>query len=247
MVRILSISVLFFILSACSNQVKSTKKNNMSGTYTVVKGDSILAIANKYRMNQSELLRLNNIRDANKIYPGQVLKIKGSSKSSIKSTPIKSTPTKNTLEKNNQRITQTERNTPNASSNAASINVSASKILWKKPTLGQIVQTYNANLAGRKGIQYGGSISQNIYAAAKGTVVHASGGHPGYGQLIIIKHSANVYSTYGYLAEILVRDGQSIAQGALIGKMGQSIDKRSVLNFEIRVDGKTVNPSLYVK
>ena len=113
---------------------------------------------------------------------------------------------------------------------------------WRWPTQGQVVLGYNPALPGRKGIQISGRPGQAVRAAAPGQVVYAGDRLPGYGRLIILKHSGNLLSVYGYLGKILVREGNHVKSGQTIAALGGSNTKHPVLHFEIRRHGKPVNP-----
>ncbi|HIW06885.1 MAG TPA: M23 family metallopeptidase, partial [Candidatus Ignatzschineria merdigallinarum] len=104
----------------------------------------------------------------------------------------------------------------------------------------------NPNIPGQKGIQIAGTINQPIKAAHDGEVVFAGAGNSGYGQLIIVRHNANTYTAYGYLSSINVKEGTKVKKGQAIAGMGNSFDGRTVLYFEIRTKGQTVNPMNYI-
>ena len=85
-----------------------------------------------------------------------------------------------------------------------------------------------------------------MYAAASGRVVYAGSGLIGYGQLIILKHNETYLSAYGYNASLLVKEGQSIRQGQRIATMGEGPERKPRLHFEIRRNGKPVNPRQFL-
>lgn len=92
------------------------------------------------------------------------------------------------------------------------------------------------------GILLSGQLGQDVRAAAAGRVVYSGTGIRGYGNLIIIKHGENLLSAYAHNRESLVRDGQEVALGQLIGHMGEGAPGKPVLYFEIRRNGKPVDP-----
>jgi lipoprotein NlpD len=96
------------------------------------------------------------------------------------------------------------------------------------------------------GILLQGHLGQDVRAACAGRVVYAGTGIRGYGNLIIIKHSENLLSAYAHNRESLVREGQEIALGQLIGKMGEGAPQKPALYFEIRREGKPVDPLRYL-
>ena len=92
------------------------------------------------------------------------------------------------------------------------------------------------------GVLLSGHIGQDIRAAAAGRVVYNGSGIRGYGNLIIIKHGENLLSAYAHNRDSLVHDGQQVALGEVIGHMGEGAPQKPVLYFEIRRDGKPIDP-----
>jgi lipoprotein NlpD len=98
------------------------------------------------------------------------------------------------------------------------------------------------------GILLSGRLGQDVRAAGAGRVVYAGSGLRGYGNLIIIKHADSVLSAYAHNRELLVRDGQEVAMGQVIAHMGQVIEggkspqQSAILYFEIRQNGRPVDP-----
>jgi lipoprotein NlpD len=92
------------------------------------------------------------------------------------------------------------------------------------------------------GILLSGQVGQNIRAASAGRVVYTGSGIRGYGNLIIIKHGENLLSAYAHNRDSLVHDGQEVALGEVIGHMGEGAPSKPVLYFEIRRNGKPVDP-----
>jgi lipoprotein NlpD len=87
-----------------------------------------------------------------------------------------------------------------------------------------------------------GTFGQPIRAACAGRVVYAGSGIRGYGNLIIIKHGEKVLSAYAHTVEIAVREGQEVATGEQIARMGTGAHDIAALYFEIRLNGKPVDP-----
>jgi murein DD-endopeptidase MepM/ murein hydrolase activator NlpD len=112
---------------------------------------------------------------------------------------------------------------------------------WLWPVQGKVVLGYNPALPGRKGITISGKPRQAVRAAAAGRVVYAGSGLPHYGRLIILKHRNNLLSAYGHLGKILVKEGETIRSGQTIAELGVG-KTNPVLHFEIRRNGKPVNP-----
>ena len=100
--------------------------------------------------------------------------------------------------------------------------------------------------ATRQGIAIGGSSGQPVVAAADGVVVYSGSGLVGYGELIIVKHNEQWLSAYGHNRVRLVAEGQKVKAGQQIAEMGRSGTDREKLHFEIRYNGKPVDPLLYL-
>jgi lipoprotein NlpD len=92
------------------------------------------------------------------------------------------------------------------------------------------------------GLLLGGVLGQDVRAASAGRVVYTGSGLRGYGNLIIIKHADSLLSAYAHNREMLVREGQDVAAGQVIAHMGEGAHQAPTLYFEIRQNGKPVNP-----
>ena len=116
---------------------------------------------------------------------------------------------------------------------------------WAWPTKGKIVAGFS-DTANLKGIDIAGAPGQAIHASAPGRVVYAGNGLRGYGKLIIIKHNATYLSAYAHNREILVKEGQQVARGQKIAEMGNTDADQVKLHFEIRRQGKPMDPAKYL-
>jgi lipoprotein NlpD len=117
---------------------------------------------------------------------------------------------------------------------------------WLWPTSGPVISTFSAGDPARKGINIGGTEGQNIVAAATGDVVYSGSGLIGFGELIIIKHSDSMLTAYAHNSRRLVQEGERVAAGSRIAEMGQNGQDVTMLHFELRVDGKPVDPLRYL-
>ncbi|MGR5134153.1 peptidoglycan DD-metalloendopeptidase family protein [Vibrio alfacsensis] len=123
-------------------------------------------------------------------------------------------------------------------------NDKVSKWLW--PTKGRVIKSFSAGEQGNKGIDIAGQRGQSIVSTAPGTVVYSGNALRGYGNLIIVKHNDNYLSAYAHNDRLLVSEGQSVKSGQKIATMGSSGAKSVKLHFEIRYQGKSVNPKRYL-
>ncbi len=248
----------FILLTACAPTFKAPVRSEASSTqqmYVVRSGDTLYSIAKKFNVSPKQLITNNRITNANKIQVGQKLHIsQGTGIKSVAQTQTKQSTSQTKRQTKSTQITAAKTtkaqpvvsNASMSSTQSMTKKASVSKIQWLRPTTGNIVRRFNPSLPGHKGIQIAGRLGQPVIAAASGKVVYAGSGHPGYGQLVILQHSADVYSAYGYLLEIRVREGQNINAGQEIAALGQSTDQRQVLHFEIRTGGQPVDPQLYL-
>jgi len=92
------------------------------------------------------------------------------------------------------------------------------------------------------GVLLPGILGQDVRAASAGRVVYTGSGIRGYGNLVIIKHGENLLSAYAHNRELLVREGQEVSLGQVIGHMGEGAPQKPVLYFEIRRNGKPIDP-----
>lgn len=160
-------------------------------------------------------------------------------------------PTKNTsTKKKASSKTDSDRKKGSVSKKTAAkiVNepVSSSKIQWRWPAKGRMIQGYSVKGSVNKGINLAGKKGDPIYSAAEGRVVYAGNGLLGYGNLIIINHNQDFLSAYAHNSRILVTEGANVKKSQKIAEMGSSGATRVMLHFEIRKDGKPVNPLKYL-
>lgn len=117
---------------------------------------------------------------------------------------------------------------------------SQSEPSWRRPHTGAVVRGFNVN--GNEGIDIGGNVGDAVYAASDGDVVYTGRGLQGVGNLIIIRHNDRFLSAYGNNRAILVEQGDHVQGGDRIAEVGLNGSGEAVLHFEIREEGKAVNP-----
>lgn len=121
-----------------------------------------------------------------------------------------------------------------------------SNISWRWPADGALVGRFVGADVTKQGVDIAGSSGQPVRATAQGVVVYSGAGLVGFGELIIIKHSDQWLSAYGHNRKRLVNEGQSVKAGEQIAEMGRTGTTRDMLHFEIRYNGKPVDPLLYL-
>jgi lipoprotein NlpD len=118
------------------------------------------------------------------------------------------------------------------------------KLSWMWPSEGKIVATFDEGK--NKGIDIAGRPGQQVMAAGAGKVMYAGSGIRGYGNLVIVKHSNSLLSAYAHNRSIVVKEGQNVNKGQMIAEMGDSDADSVKLHFEIRQQGKPVDPSRFL-
>lgn len=229
--RIKSFFLLSLLLSlwGCErNQMAPVEELNpqyaMSHTenhYIVRNGDTLYAIAFLYDQNVRQLADLNHINYPYSIHIGQNLKLL-SSRAKQHAYPQSF---------NIGTIRQHRSFMGNQTANA-----------WQWPTYGYVAPKNFNNPIELKGITIIGHHNQSIVAAAKGSVAYAGNGLPGYGNLILIKHSNDYLSAYAFNSVLYVKEGQTVNAGQKIASMGLLDANKPGLHFEIRFRGQTINP-----
>ena len=202
----------------------STQKSTTTSrpdSITVRKGDTLYALAKQHDISAGQLASINGLKSPYTIKPGQTL-----------------------------RLTATKTYRPPATSSSktttASLPADNKKISWQWPVQGKLITTFKSNKTGRKGIDIAGSEGKTIKAAAPGKVVYSGNGLISYGNLVIIKHNRTYLSAYAHNRTLLVKEGDSIKAGQKIAELGKTGADSPRLHFEIRKNGKPVNPLKYL-
>jgi lipoprotein NlpD len=116
---------------------------------------------------------------------------------------------------------------------------------WAWPATGKVISGFN-DAESAKGIDIAGSQGQAVNAAAAGKVIYSGSDLRGYGKLVIIKHNKTYLSVYAHNSAIVIKEGQQVAKGQKIAEMGNSDADQVKLHFEIRRQGKSVDPAKYL-
>lgn len=200
-------------------------------SHTVSKGDTLFSIAWRYGYDYRTLASWNRIKAPFVIYPGQVIQLKPVKQRRAEQPPPVAQ--KRALEK--PRVQQ-----QNTARRKAAATTAATGIRWQWPARGKLLKP--SSPTAQKGISISGRTGQKIVAAATGEVVYSGSGLRGYGNLIIIKHNDTYLSAYAYNRELIVKEGEMVKAGQQISTMGLDGKGAPVLHFEIRKNGKPVDP-----
>ncbi len=226
-----------------------------TGQYVVRRGDTLFSIAFRYGWDWKALAARNQIPEPYTIRPGQTIRFDGRSNSTptpVASAPVASRPitSTSTTTSGSGSVKTTVISKPvevvpvviPPSATASTGPSSKSPTGWGWPSSGVLIGKFSSNGSLNKGIDIAGDLGQPVLAASDGSVVYAGSGLRGYGELIIIKHSDTYVSAYGHNRRLLVREGQQVKAGQTIAEMGSTGTDRVKLHFEIRRQGKPVDP-----
>jgi len=211
------------LLVACGPKIRWDHTPRME--HVVRTGETLFTIGWRYGEDSRDLARWNRIGDGSLIYPGQVIRL----------TPPPG-------ERRSSSTTASKTTTPRP---LPPVPIQATPP-WSWPVTGMVSVEFGDRPGTGTGILIDGAIGRSVRAAASGTVVYSGSGLIGYGELIIVKHNDTYLSAYGHNASLLVREGQAIRKGQEIATMGKGPGGKPRLHFEIRRNGKPVNPRQYL-
>lgn len=217
------------------------------GFHQVKAGDTLYSIAWRYNRDYEELARLNGIPAPYRIYSGQTLKLGKSryqepaeryvaQRPEVKQPPLKPAPGYKKPKNHSKPIQE----------KVAKIPPKPVSMSWRWPASGQVIRSYSLQGEINKGIDLAGNRGEPVFAAADGEVVYSGTGLVGYGNLIILKHNEAFLSAYAHNSQLLVKEGDFAKAGQKIAEIGSSGANRDQLHFEIRRNGKPVNPMQYL-
>ena len=204
------------ILSACAGSASTGPVPE--GHYRVQPGDNLYRIGLRFGQSVNTLARWNNLRDTSQIEVGQVLRVRSGSSGSAGS-----------------------------SSRTATTVAPVNRLSMQWPVADgsrNIIANYNGTT--NKGIDIGGTRGEPVKAAAAGKVLYVGEGVRGYGKLILINHNSSTLTAYAHNDALHVQKDQTVRAGQTIATMGSSDADRVKLHFEVRINGKAVNPMPYL-
>lgn len=245
-----------FAITGCASKPQinnSARYAKAPDFYTVRSGDTLSGIANRYGLSYISVAEMNDIAPPYRIYVKQSLRLKqngnrnrttavkplAAQDSQIKRQNIQLPTTQTAPVAVTAPTTTTRTVTPTVPANSA---VNTSTLRWVKPSNGAVLENFN-NAANVKGIRFGGNVGDPVMAAANGQVVYAADGLKEYGNLVLVKHIDGYISAYAHNSKMLVKSGQNVTAGQQIAEMGSSGTNRTMLEFQIRLDGKPINPA----
>lgn len=233
------------------------------GVYTVQRGDTLYSIALAFGVEVPDLARWNDLPEGGALRVGQPLRITRPADSGVATatpvTPGGSTEIRPLPPGETAAAPTTATPLPPVAATApgvapatapatppvaSSAPAEAAALGWQWPVTGAVIDGFDAPR--NKGIDIGGVEGTPIQAAADGEVVHVGSALRGYGNLVIIRHPGDYVTAYGHNRKILVAQGQQVKRGQQIAELGRSDADRPKLHFEIRHQGKPLDPAKYL-
>ncbi|ASL42409.1 Murein hydrolase activator NlpD [Burkholderia sp. AD24] len=235
------------------------------GYYRVKPGDTLYRIALENGQNYRDISTWNNLTNPNQIEVDQLLRVvpPGANTAAltpgvstapignggaVQSAPLGSTPPGAAAGVAAPPIYGSGANnaslTPPAPGAASDSGAAAGNVSFAWPVRGPLLGTFNDST--NKGVNIGGAAGDPVKASADGRVVYAGNGLRGYGNLIIIKHDATYLTAYAHNRALMVKEGDAVTKGQKIAEMGNSDSDRVMLHFEVRRQGKPVDPLKYL-
>jgi lipoprotein NlpD len=226
------------------NKSKATRFATAPNYYTVRSGDTLSGISSRYGLNYITVAQMNDIAPPYKIYVGQSIRLQNNgntqtvrTKPIVQQTQIERQKIAVPTQATTQTTTQTTRTSPVV--NPTPVQKSALK--WVRPSNSPVIERFNL-ASNVKGVRFGGNVGDPILAAADGQVVYAADGLKEYGNLVLIKHTDGYITAYAHNNKLLVKSGQNVSAGQKIAEMGSTGTNRTMLEFQVRLDGKPINP-----
>lgn len=225
------------------------KTINRPAVHIVRRGETLYAIAWRYALDYRQVAKWNGLAPPYRIHPGRRLRMVVGGGTLPDTSPG---PRVVTAPREVPKVTprpsptnpeDSQRDAPTPSSTVPQWP-DTDVARWQWPTQGKVVGSFAQS--GGNGINISGRASQTVYAAAAGRVVYSGSGLIGYGELIILKHNKQFLSAYAHNNKRLVKEGDVVAGGDPIARMGRTGIDRVMLHFEIRRDGKPVDPRAYL-
>ena len=210
-------------------------------TAVVQRGQTVYRIATENGITALDLALWNDIPPPYTIHPGQRLRLYPSDRRDPPARPLATAKPSGTAPRQQRPATATAPATAPAPAAPASTDLA-----WRWPAEGAVVATFASGDPTRQGIDIAGKAGQPVRAAADGVVVYSGSGLVGYGELVIVKHNDQWLSAYGHNRARLVNEGALVKAGQQIAELGRSGASREMLHFEIRYNGKPVNPQGYL-
>jgi len=252
--------------SSYARTVKQKTSGITSKIYRVQKGDTLFSISWRANLDINDLAKYNKLSAPYIIKEGQRLRLTAANSRKTITAKKPAAKTDSSSQKNKQiscsgqscdkksktaivqkrpiTYSSSTVKTDEKTTKPKNSNVKISH--WQWPAKGKLTKTFASSQTGMKGISLSNQRGTSIYTAASGEVVYAGSGLRGFGNLIIIKHNNDYLSAYAHNEQLLVKEKQQIKTGQKIATMGDSGTDSVQLHFEIRYQGKSIDPLRYL-
>jgi lipoprotein NlpD len=242
------------------------------GYYAVKPGDTLIRIGLETGQNHKDIIQWNTLDNPDKIEVGQILRVippLGNdsvavakpiittvvSSAPLAAGPLPSKPIEAPVASGTGAATSTVVNTPATANTSTTVPAGSAMVPainpgseddldWIWPGKGAVIAGFDE--VKNKGLDISGAAGDPVVAAADGKVVYADAGLRGYGKLIILKHNNTYLTAYAHNQNLLVKEDQVVKKGQKIAEMGNTDADRVKLHFELRRQGKPVDPAKYL-
>lgn len=220
------------------------------GYYTVKPGETLIRIGLETGQNWKDIAAWNNLAQPNQIEVGQVLRVTPptTTVAAVESNGVVTRPISSASIASSQvqpgQASGAAAKPAAAAAAAEPAAATESGLSWIWPVPGPVLAGFDE--LKNKGLDLGGAAGEPVLAAAEGRVVYVGAGLRGYGNLIILKHNNTYLTAYAHNKTLLVKEDQAVRKGQKIAEMGNSDADRVKLHFEVRRQGKPVDPLKYL-
>ena len=223
-----------------------------AGYYTVRQGDTLIRIGLETGQNWKDIVKWNNLDNPNVVEVGQVLRVvppgtdagvaavRPVASARVDTRPLDAKPVP-AAASGAAAVTPTPTPVVAAPTPPAASREPDDDIGWMWPAAGTVIAPFDEGKS--KGLGIAGKAGDPVLAAADGRVVYAGSGLRGYGNLVILKHNNTYLTAYAHNQTLLVKEDQAVRRGQKIAEMGSTDAERVLLHFEIRRQGKPVDPA----
>jgi lipoprotein NlpD len=230
---------------AARSALPGSENAGKPGYFTVRPGDTLIRVGLESGQNWRDIARWNNIENPNLIEVGQVLRVIAPAAVETGGVSVKPVLAAGRVE-SRPLDGRAAASAPVASAASAAAAVAPAREGdddpgWVWPAAGAVIAPFDEGKS--KGLDIAGKAGDPVLAAADGRVVYAGSGLRGYGNLVIVKHNATFLTAYAHNQTLLVKEDQPVRRGQKIAEMGSSDAERVQLHFEIRRQGKPVDPA----
>jgi lipoprotein NlpD len=222
---------------ASSAQAASTPVTRVVTKTTYVRvrrGDTLQGIAQKHSVSVKDLTAWNHLKANGRLRAGQSLKLVSKQTITVQAAAPQAGGT----------AANPAANTVESRQVAAEVLRHAKSVTLVWPAHGRVVEPFEPGTT--RGIEISGKAGDPVIAAADGKVMYAGTGLNEYGSLIIVQHNKDFLTAYSHNRRLLVKTGDTVHQGQQIAEMGSENNDRVAVLFEVRRDGKPVDPMPYL-